>query len=90
MLRFAKTMMALGAISLAVVWMPGKAEANPGWVVPALIIGGVALVAISAAHANRYYAPARPVYVRPRVATRCHIVRERTSNGGYRRVQVCG
>jgi hypothetical protein len=86
MLRFAKAMIALGAISLAVVSMPSKAEAGNGWVVPAVIVGGVALWAISAAHARHHH----PAYVRERVATRCRIVRERTPSGGYRRVEVCG
>jgi hypothetical protein len=88
MLRFAKTMIALGAISLAVVSIPSKAEAGNGWVVPALVVGGVALVAISAAHAR---AQARPVYVRHHhvAKTRCHIVRERSASGAWRRIEVC-
>jgi peptidoglycan/LPS O-acetylase OafA/YrhL len=85
--RFAKAMMAFAAISLAVVSVPGKAEAGNGWIVPALVVGGVALLAIGAAHAHHH----RPVYVRQRVAKpRCRIVRERTASGGYRRVEVCG
>jgi len=88
MWRFAKTIIALGAISLAVVSMPSKAEAGNGWVVPAVIVGGVALWAISAHHAR---AQARPVYVRRHhVKARCHMVRERSASGAWRRVEVCG
>jgi hypothetical protein len=72
--------------------MPTKAEANPAWVIPAIIIGGVvvaASVASAHAYAPGYYAPGGSVYVQPRrVASRCHIVRERTARG-WRRVEVC-
>ena len=88
MARILTTLVAAGAIALATVSVPSKAEANPAWLIPALIVGGV-VVAASAASANAYYAPAGAVYVQPRVAaTRCHIVRERTSSG-WRRVKVC-
>ena len=93
MARILTTLVAAGAIALATVSVPSKAEANPTWLIPALIVGGV-VVAASAASANAYYAPgyyapAGAVYVQPRVAaTRCHIVRERTSSG-WRRVKVC-
>lgn len=82
MLRFAKTMMAALAIALAMLAMPGKAEAGSGWVWPAVIVGGLAIWAISAHHAQAH----RVVYQRPRA--KCRIVRERTSSG-YRRVEVC-
>ena len=76
-----------GVIALATAAVPTRAEANPVWIVPAVIIGGF-VVAASAANARAYYAPEGTVYVRPRVATRCQIVRERTS-AGWRRVKVC-
>jgi hypothetical protein len=92
MVKSITALAAAGAIVLATVSIPSKAEANPAWLIPALIVGGVVVVA-SAATANAYYAPgyyapAGAVYVQPRVAARCHIVRERTARGS-RRVQVC-
>jgi hypothetical protein len=86
------TSMAVAA-SLAIVTasVPTKAEANPAWLIPALVIGGVVVAATAAnahAYAPAYYAPAGSVYVHPRVASRCQIVRERTARG-WRRVEVC-
>ena len=70
-----------------VLAVPGKAQAGNGWVVPAVIAGGIAIWAISAANARAQYAPARRVYVRS--GAKCRIVREHTPSG-YRRVEVCG
>jgi hypothetical protein len=89
MLKSVTGVLAAGAIALATVSVPSKAEANPGWVIPALIVGGVVLAASAAAAHPYYYAPAGAVYVQPRVASRCRIVRERTSRG-WRRVRICG
>jgi multidrug efflux pump subunit AcrA (membrane-fusion protein) len=92
MTRTLTALMTVGAVALAAISVPSKAQANPAWVIPALVVGGV-VVAASVASANAYYAPGyyapgRSVYVHPRVAGRCHVVRERTS-GGWRRVEVC-
>ena len=93
MVRTLTALTAAGAIALATVSLPTRAEANPAWLIPALIVGGVVVVAASAASANAYYAPgyyapAGSVYVQPRVASRCHIVRERTPIG-WHKVRVC-
>lgn len=93
MVKTLTTLAAAGLIATAAVSVPTKAEANPAWLVPVLIAGGVGVVALGAAanaNANAYYAPAGTVYVQPRAqaVSSCHIVRERVP-GGYRRVQVC-
>lgn len=85
------TIAAAGALATATVAVPSQANANPAWLVPVLIAGGVGVVALGAAanaNANAYYAPAGNVYVQPRAAASCHIVRERTASG-WRRVQIC-
>ena len=82
---------AAGAIALATISVPNKAEAHPAWLIPALVIGGVGVLAATAvaqANANAY-GPGGAVYVQPRAQTACHIVRERTKSGGWRRVEVC-
>ena len=91
MVKTLTALTAAGLIVAAAVSVPNKAEANPALLIPALIVGGVAVVAVTAnANANAYYAPAGTVYVQPRAqaVSNCHIVRERVA-GGYRRVEVC-
>jgi hypothetical protein len=83
---------AAGTLAAATVTVPSQANANPAWLLPVLIAGGIGVVALGAANANAYYAPAPggTVYVQPRAqaVSNCHIVRERVP-GGYRRVEVC-
>jgi len=85
---------AAGTLAAATVTVPSQANANPAWLVPVLIAGGIGVVALgAAANANAaYYAPgpSGTVYVQPRAqaVSNCHIVRERVA-GGYRRVEVC-
>jgi hypothetical protein len=93
------TIAAAGALAAATVAVPTQANALAEWVVPAIVIagvGGLAVGAVASAHADSYayspgpvYAPAGAVYVQPRAAARCQIVRERTASGAIRRVQVC-
>lgn len=87
------TIAAAGALAAATVTVPSQANANPAWLVPVLVAGGIGVVALgAAANANAYYAPgpSGTVYVTPRAqaVSNCHIVRERIP-GGYRRVEVC-
>lgn len=85
---------AAGALAAATVSVPTQANAFAQWIVPAIVVAGVggvivgSAVAANAAYAPPAYAPAGSVYVQPRVAQSCHIVRERTANG-WRRVEVC-
>jgi hypothetical protein len=92
---------AAGALAAATVSVPTQANALAQWVVPVIVVAGVGgaivgSVAANAAYAPPAYAPAgnvyvqpRPTaYVQPRVAAKCHIVRERTASG-WRRVEVC-
>jgi hypothetical protein len=84
---------AAGALAAATVSVPTQANALAQWVVPVIIVAGVGgaivgSVAANAAYAPPAYAPAGNVYVQPRVAAKCHIVRERTASG-WRRVEVC-
>jgi len=85
------TLAAAGALTAATVSVPTQANAFAQWIIPAIVVAGVggAIVGSTvAANATPAYAPAGSVYVQPRAASTCHIVRERTPNG-YRRVQVC-
>jgi hypothetical protein len=96
MVKTLTALTAAGAVAAAaMVSVPDKAEAFPVWVVPAIVggvVGGVVLGSAVAANANYSYgpgyAPRGTVYVQPRSAASCHIVRERTANG-WRRVEVC-
>jgi hypothetical protein len=87
------TIAAAGALAAATVSVPTQANALAQWVVPAIIVagvGGAAVGAVASANAAPVYAPSGgAVYVQPRVATSCQIVRERMPNGTIRRVQVC-
>jgi hypothetical protein len=86
------TIAAAGALAAATVSVPTQANALAQWVVPAIIvagIGGAAVGAVASANAAPVYAPSGSVYVQPRAAATCHIVRERTANGGFRRIEVC-
>lgn len=88
------------AVSAAALGIGGAvAAATPAnafvwWVVPAIAGGVVGGAAIGSSVNNppppAYVeaAPAGNVYVRPRTAARCHIMRERTPEG-WRRVEVC-
>ena len=93
MLRPITTLAAAGALAAATVSVPTQANALAEWVIPAIVIAGVGGLAVGAAnnayYAQPVYAPAGSVYVQPRAAANCQIVRERTASGGYRRVQVC-
>ena len=84
------TIAAAGALAAATVSVPTQANAFAQWVIPAIVVAGVGGLAVGAVAANAApaYAPAGSVYVQPRAAATCHIVRERTANG-YRRVQIC-
>ena len=88
MLRTITALTMVGFTALAAAAVPTRVEANPAWVIPVAIVGGVVLAA-SVANARAYhYAPEGSVYVQPRIAARCQIVRERTSVG-WRRVKIC-
>jgi len=91
MVKTLMTGIAAVALAAATISAPTKAEANPVWLVPAIIAAGVGGVVVGGAVASsRAYAyePAGNVYVEPRAAAQCHIIRERTVNG-WRRVEVC-
>lgn len=86
------TIVAAGALAAATVSVPTQANAFAQWVVPVIVVAGVAGVALGAvaqANAQAAYAPGGNVYVQPRAQASCHIVRERTASG-WRRVEVCG
>ena len=84
---------------------PTPAQAYPAWVIPAVIgaaFGGIVLGTVATQSAYAYdrgpayvVDPAPPVrsgtiYVRPSgPAAGCRIVRQRTADGGYRRVEGC-
>lgn len=90
MVKTLTALTAAGAIALATISVPNKAEAHPAWLVPAIVIGGVGVIAFAAvaqANANAY-GPGGTVYVQPRAQASCQIVRERTARG-WRRVEVC-
>lgn len=92
MRRAITTLAAAGALAAATVAVPTQANALAEWVIPAIVVAGIggAVIGVTAANANNYaYAPRGNVYVQPRAAATCQIVRERTANGGWRRVQVC-
>ncbi len=93
MVRTITALTAAGAIAAAtLVSVPNKAEAYPVWVIPAIAAGVVGGVAVGAAAANAQpyaYSPRGAVYVQPRAAASCQIVRERTASGAIRRIQVC-
>lgn len=92
MIKTLTALTAAGAIAVAAVAVPSKAEANPAWLVPVIVAGGIGVVALGAAanaNANAAYGPSGSVYVQPRAQATCHIVRERTAGGGWRRVEVC-
>jgi hypothetical protein len=81
------TLVAAGALVAATVSVPTQANAFAEWVIPAIIVAGIGGVAIgSTVAANQ---PGGTVYVQPRAQASCHIVRERTASGGFRRVEVC-
>jgi hypothetical protein len=85
------TIAAAGALAAAIVSVPTQANAFVQWIVPAIVVAGVggAIVGSTvAANAGPTYAPAGSVYVQPRQAAACHIVRERTASG-WRRIEVC-
>jgi hypothetical protein len=88
MLKAITALTTVGVIALAAAAVPTRTEANPVLLIPAVIVGGVA-VAASTANARAHYARSRTIYVNPDVAARCQIARERTS-AGWRKVKVCG
>jgi len=83
---------AAAALAAATVSVPSKAEAaTPVWVVPAIAAGlGGLIVGGAVVASNRAYAveSGGNIYVQPRAAATCHIVRERTA-AGWRRVEIC-
>lgn len=87
------TLVAAGALAAATVSVPTQANALAPWVVPVIVVAGVsglALGAVAQANANAAaYGTGGNVYVQPRAQASCHIVRERTASGGYRRIEVC-
>jgi hypothetical protein len=90
MVKTLTTGIAAVALAAATISAPTKADANPVWLVPAIIAAAGGLVVGGAIASNRAYAyePAGNVYVEPRTPARCHMVRERTA-AGMRRVEVC-
>jgi hypothetical protein len=94
MMKTVTALAAAGVIATAAVAVPSKAEANPVWLVPAIVAAGIVGVGLTAqaahAHPAGYaYSPRGAVYVQPRAVANCHIVRERTARGTWRRVQIC-
>lgn len=92
MLKTCSAIVAAAALTAATVSVPTKADAYPAWVIPAIIaagVGGVAVgtTAVAASRADSYAASGE-IYVQPRGAVNCHIVRERTRSG-WRQIQVC-
>ena len=92
MLKTCSAIAAAAALTAASVSVPTKADAYPVWVIPAIIaagVGGVAIgtTAVAASRADSYDAVGN-VYVQPRGAANCHIVRER-SRSGWRQIEVC-
>ena len=85
-----RTFIALGTAAALVagsVTLPTTANANPAWLLPVLIAGGVvtggALIVAADANARR-----GDVYVRP-TGTTCQIMRQQTTDGRWQRVRVC-
>jgi hypothetical protein len=75
-------------MALAVAAVPARVEANPALVIPAVIVGGLVLTA-NTANARAYaYTRGDSVYVQPRVAARCQVMRERTPTG-WRKIEIC-
>jgi hypothetical protein len=96
MKRALTTIAAAGALAAATVAVPTQANAFAQWIIPAIVVAGVGGLAVGATAANANavyyngaYAPGGSVYVQPRAAATCQIVRERTASGGIRRVEVC-
>ncbi len=97
MIKPLTTIAAAGALAAATVAVPTQANALAQWIVPAIVVagvGGLAVGAVATANAGTYasspvYAPSGAVYVQPRAAASCQIVRERAPNGTIRRVQIC-
>lgn len=86
MVKPLSTLVAAGALVAATVSAPTQANALAEWVIPAIIVAGIGGVAVGSTVAT---APGGTVYVQPRSQASCHIVRERTASGGFRRVEVC-
>ena len=93
MIKMLTTGIAAVSLAAATVSVPSTAQATPAWVVPAIIAGSVGVVvggAVIASTRADAYEPERAgnIYVQPRVASTCRLVRERTASG-WRRVEVC-
>jgi hypothetical protein len=90
MVKTLTALTAAGIIAAAAISAPNKAEANPVWLVPAIIagVGGVAVGTVATANAHPDSYASGNVYVQPHAVATCHIVRERTA-GGWRRIEVC-
>lgn len=95
MVKHFTAILAAAVLVGATVSVPHKAEATPAWVIPAVIaagVGGVVVASVGASAATRTYgyepAPGS-IYVQPRAAATCKIVRERTPSGGWARVEIC-
>lgn len=93
MMKYLTAILAAAALAGATVSVPTKAEAYPVWLFPAIAagVGGLAVGAVvTTAAAQPYYGPAPGnIYVQPRAAATCKIVRERTPSGGWARVEIC-
>ncbi len=92
MVKYLTAILAAAALAGATVSVPTKAEAYPVWVIPAIVAAGVGGLAVgtvaTSAAAQQYGAPGN-IYVQPRAAATCRIVRERTPSGGWARVEIC-
>ncbi len=94
MVKYVTAILAAAAVAGATVSVPTQAEAYPAWVIPAIVaagVGGLAVGTVATASARPYGYEAAPgnIYVQPRAAASCKIVRERTPSGGWARVEVC-
>lgn len=93
MVKYLTAIIAAAVLAAGTISAPTKAEATPAWVIPAIVVasvGGVVLgsAAVASSRAQAYEAPGT-IYVQPRAAVNCQIVRERTASGGWRRVEIC-
>ena len=93
MIKMMTTGIAAVSLAAAAVSVPSTAQATPAWVVPAIVAGSVGVVVggalIASSQANAYELERTgSIYVQPRGASTCRIVRERTASG-WRRVEVC-
>lgn len=82
---------AAGALAMGTATMPTEAEALPAWVVPVIIITGVAgvVAGAAAAKAHQHYGPPL-AYAGPQwAATQCRVAKVKSPSGYWKRVKVC-